>query len=115
MKCVYVVGRYRKAGNMGGEFTKNVLKGKFDRKTYCDNKNKLQEVVDAAANAGDVKKPPNEEETGAPGGQPPQSQTTDENKPEKSPEGAPAQAPNAGAQNLTPDNEGESAVIVFSL
>ena len=29
MTCYYAVGRYRKAGNMGGEYTKNVLKGLY--------------------------------------------------------------------------------------
>ena len=35
MKCAYIVGRYKPAGNMGGEFQENVLKGKFDSGSYC--------------------------------------------------------------------------------
>lgn len=35
MKCAYIVGRYDPAGNMGGEFTENVLKGSFDADSYC--------------------------------------------------------------------------------
>ena len=29
MTCTYVVGRYRKAGNIMGQFTKNVHKGNY--------------------------------------------------------------------------------------
>ena len=36
MKCAYIVGRYKPAGNMQGEFQQNVLKGSFDSGSYCD-------------------------------------------------------------------------------
>ena len=35
MKCAYIVGRYRPAGNMIGDFAENVLKGSFDASSYC--------------------------------------------------------------------------------
>ena len=35
MKCAYIVGRYKPAGNMGGEFQENVLKGSFDSGSFC--------------------------------------------------------------------------------
>lgn len=35
MKCAYIVGRYKPAGNMGGRFEENVLKGSFDAASYC--------------------------------------------------------------------------------
>ena len=35
MKCAYIVGRYKPAGNMGGEYGENVLKGGFDANTDC--------------------------------------------------------------------------------
>ena len=35
MKCAYVVGRYKPAGNMMGDFQQNVLKGSFDASSYC--------------------------------------------------------------------------------
>ena len=34
MKCAYIVGRYKPAGNMMGQFEENVLKGNFSA-TYC--------------------------------------------------------------------------------
>ena len=34
MKCAYIVGRYKPAGNMIGQFQQNVLKGSFDG-SYC--------------------------------------------------------------------------------
>ena len=36
MKCAYIVGRYKPAGNMGGKFQQNVLKGSFDE-SYCNS------------------------------------------------------------------------------
>ncbi|KAK3735193.1 hypothetical protein QZH41_017944, partial [Actinostola sp. cb2023] len=39
MPCVYVVGRYRTAGNFNNMFKEKVLKGAFDR-SYCNNVNK---------------------------------------------------------------------------
>jgi len=35
MKCAYIVGRYRPAGNMMGDFAQNVVKGSFDSNSYC--------------------------------------------------------------------------------
>lgn len=35
MKCTYIVGRYKPAGNMISNFGKNVMKGSFD-KSYCN-------------------------------------------------------------------------------
>jgi len=35
MKCAYIVGRYKPAGNMMGQFGRNVLKGGFDASVYC--------------------------------------------------------------------------------
>ena len=35
MKCAYIVGRYKPAGNMGGRFQDNVLRGSFDAGSYC--------------------------------------------------------------------------------
>ena len=36
MKCAYIVGRYKKAGNMMGDFPENVPKGDFSE-SYCDS------------------------------------------------------------------------------
>ena len=35
MKCAYIVGRYKPAGNMMGDFPENVPKGSFDASSYC--------------------------------------------------------------------------------
>ena len=35
MKCTYVVGRYRPAGNMIGDYAKNVPKGSFNKAQAC--------------------------------------------------------------------------------
>ena len=35
MNCVYVVGRYKIAGNLMGAYNANVKKGTFDRAVYC--------------------------------------------------------------------------------
>ena len=40
MKCAYIVGRYKPAGNMKGKFPENVLKGSFDPGSYCPTINK---------------------------------------------------------------------------
>ena len=40
MKCVYVVGRYKPAGNFIGQFPSNVNKGSFDEATYCGKNGK---------------------------------------------------------------------------
>jgi len=37
MKCAYIVGRYRPAGNMMGDFANNVVKGRFDASSYCSS------------------------------------------------------------------------------
>ncbi len=42
MYCTYVVGRYRPAGNMMGDFEKQVKKGSF-KESICD---KLDEMMD---------------------------------------------------------------------
>lgn len=42
MTCTYVVGRYRKMGNMGGEYKDNVPQGSFTQST-CE---KIQEMTD---------------------------------------------------------------------
>ena len=34
MKCAYIVGRYKPAGNMMGSYKENVLKGHFNS-SYC--------------------------------------------------------------------------------
>lgn len=35
MKCTYVVGRYRPAGNMMGDYAKNVPQGAFNKAQAC--------------------------------------------------------------------------------
>lgn len=35
MKCTYIVGRYREAGNMMGDYAENVPKGSFNRAQAC--------------------------------------------------------------------------------
>lgn len=37
MKCAYIVGRYKPAGNMIGQFTNNVKEGNFNRENYCSS------------------------------------------------------------------------------
>ena len=37
MKCAYIVGRYKPAGNMIGQFTDNVKEGNFNRENYCSS------------------------------------------------------------------------------
>ena len=36
MPCIFVVGRYREAGNFNNQYKTKVLKGSFDRR-YCNN------------------------------------------------------------------------------
>lgn len=36
MKCAYIVGRYKPAGNMMGQFQQNVQRGSFDE-SYCSS------------------------------------------------------------------------------
>ena len=35
MKCAYIVGQYRPAGNIIGDYPQNVVKGSFDANSYC--------------------------------------------------------------------------------
>lgn len=35
MKCAYIVGRYKSAGNFMGRYRENVQKGSFDEDSYC--------------------------------------------------------------------------------
>ncbi|KAL9975351.1 hypothetical protein ACROYT_G012504 [Oculina patagonica] len=52
MKCAYIVGRYKPAGNMMGDFPKNVPKGKFDASSYCSTvKNKRRKFYDKQGQA----------------------------------------------------------------
>ena len=37
MKCTFIVGRYRPAGNMMGTFAENVPRGSFNKTQYCGN------------------------------------------------------------------------------
>ncbi|XP_044175598.1 probable pathogenesis-related protein CaO19.6200 isoform X5 [Acropora millepora] len=37
MKCTYIVGRYREAGNMMGDYAENVPKGSFNKAQACAN------------------------------------------------------------------------------
>ena len=54
MKCAYIVGRYKPAGNYMGEYQQNVPKGNFDRNSYCatikrglgfDQQDDLQQII----------------------------------------------------------------------
>ena len=53
MKCAYIVGRYKPAGNFRGEYQQNVPKGSFDANSYCatiksnvfDQQNDFQQVI----------------------------------------------------------------------
>ncbi len=48
MYCTYVVGRYKPAGNMKGEYKENVVKGSYD-KGSCE---KLDEMVAKISSGG---------------------------------------------------------------
>ena len=37
MKCAYIVGRYKPAGNFQGAFGDNVKQGSFDANSYCSS------------------------------------------------------------------------------
>lgn len=37
MKCAYIVGRYKPAGNIIGQFTDNVKEGNFNKENYCSS------------------------------------------------------------------------------
>ena len=64
MKCAYIVGRYKPAGNMPGDFPENVPKGNFDASTYCPSIKKPRRkffddqrqtmVIDSSFSAVDV-------------------------------------------------------------
>lgn len=66
MVCTYVVGRYRPAGNMGGQYQKNVPKGSFT-KGVCSTLDKVVKEIEkssggAGSSVGEVsppKPPPN--------------------------------------------------------
>ena len=45
MKCAYIVGRYKPAGNMMGDFPQNVEKGSFDR-NQCNYNSPWKKFVD---------------------------------------------------------------------
>ncbi|XP_065676310.1 uncharacterized protein LOC100206500 isoform X4 [Hydra vulgaris] len=81
MFCTYIVGRYKPAGNMGGEFTKNVLVGSFDKKKTCDS---LDDVLSSAAQ-------PSESKQGSQSGSSPSSDTSSSNS--NSPASIPSPAP----------------------
>ena len=51
MKCAYIVGRYKPAGNFLGEYQQNVPKGSFDANSYCAA---LDKGFDQEANFQDV-------------------------------------------------------------
>ena len=38
MKCTYIVGRYKPAGNFGNEYAANVEQGSFDKTATCSKK-----------------------------------------------------------------------------
>ena len=55
MKCAYIVGRYKPAGNYIGEYQQNVPRGNFDANSYCatikrngfgfDQQDDLQQII----------------------------------------------------------------------
>ena len=45
MKCAYIVGRYKPAGNMMGDFPESVKKGSFDR-SQCNSDSPWAKFVD---------------------------------------------------------------------
>ena len=45
MTCTYIVGRYRPAGNMGGEYKNNVPKGKFTQ-DICQKTEQMAKDID---------------------------------------------------------------------
>ena len=51
MTCTYVVGRYRPAGNMGGEYKKKVPKGSFTT-ALCSKLDKMVKEIEASAASG---------------------------------------------------------------
>ena len=61
MTCTYIVGRYRPAGNMGGQYKANVPKGSFTP-GVCSSLNKMVKEIekssgDGASNVGEVPPP----------------------------------------------------------
>ena len=47
MKCVYVVARYKPAGNSMSQFRSKVSKGSFDEATYCGKNGKPNQSPDS--------------------------------------------------------------------
>ena len=47
MYCTYVVGRYRNAGNILGDYASNVPEGKFDITSTCDKLNEILKLEPA--------------------------------------------------------------------
>ena len=39
--CIFVVGRYKEHGNMGGAYQQNVAKGSFNKANVCEQKDIL--------------------------------------------------------------------------
>ena len=48
MTCTYVVGRYRPAGNMGGEYKEKVPKGSYSR-SVCSSLDKMVKEIESSA------------------------------------------------------------------
>ena len=51
MTCTYVVGRYRPAGNMGGQYKKNVPKGSFTQ-GVCSSLDKMVKQIEKSSRSG---------------------------------------------------------------
>ena len=51
MKCAYIVGRYKPAGNFLGKFRENVLKGSFDAGSFCSGVSKRRKLFEQHENA----------------------------------------------------------------
>ena len=57
MTCTYIVGRYRPAGNMGGEYKKNVPKGKFTQ-DVCKKTEQMAKDIDESVGKEGAKDEP---------------------------------------------------------
>ena len=58
MKCAFIVGRYKPAGNMIGDFPANVPKGNFNADSYCASvSNNKRRLFDERGNAVMVNAP----------------------------------------------------------
>ena len=55
MTCTYIVGRYRPAGNMGGEYKNNVPKGKFTQ-DICQKTEQMAKDIDESVGKSPSKK-----------------------------------------------------------